>query len=144
MNKTFDNAERHRYYGLRVGDIVNLRNIDSTVVYKNVEVIAYGAGDNNRIEVRLVNGSTTDWVAEWCDIVTKVEDRNINIEDINTKTKESIEDDEIIEKVAKELTSGIDGTDNIETLYNFGSLGLRSAKELVTAFYNGIKKELIK
>lgn len=142
MNKTFDNAERHRYYGLRVGDIVNLRNIDGTIVYKNVEVIAYGS-DNNRIEVRLAHGSTTEWVAEWCDIVTKVEDRNINIEDINVKTKDSEKDDEIIEKVAKELTSGIDGTDNIETLYNFGSLGLRTAKELVTAFYNGIKKELI-
>ena len=127
MNEPFDNKDRSRYYGIRVGDIVNLRNIDGSVIYRNVEVIAYGFMDNNRVEVKLSHGSTTDWVAEWCDIITKVEDRN---------------DDSIIEKIAKELTQGIDGTDNIKTLHNFGSLGLRTAKELVSVFYDSIKKEL--
>jgi hypothetical protein len=74
MTKTFSNNDRSRYYGLRIGDIVDLKGVDGKVCQPNAEVIEYGS-DNNRVEVRLMSGSTCDWVAEWCDIVVRVEDR---------------------------------------------------------------------
>jgi predicted kinase len=40
------------------------------------EVVEYGYGDNNRVYVKIEGGDeVTDYVAEWCDIVTKVEDK---------------------------------------------------------------------
>ena len=74
MSKTFDNENRSRYYGLRIGDIVDLKGVDGKVCYPNAEVVEYGS-DNNRVEVRSMNGNTRDWVAEWCNIVVRVEDR---------------------------------------------------------------------
>ncbi len=129
----FDNADRNRYYGLRIGDIVNVRGISGSIIYLNVEVYGYG-GDNNRVVIKLPSGNTMDWVAEWCEIVTKVED----------KTKSLEKNQKIIEKLARELSLGIDNTGNIEELHNFGALGLRTCRELVTIFYNDIKKELEK
>lgn len=75
MKKTFDNVDRDRYYGLRVGDTVNLRGLDGKILFENVEVINYGFMDNNRVEVRLANDNTTDWVAEWCEVVIRIEDK---------------------------------------------------------------------
>ena len=69
----FDNEERRRYYGLRKGDIVSPRYIHGIVAPK-AEVIDYGM-DNNRVRVKFENGEETEWVAEWCDIIEKVEDR---------------------------------------------------------------------
>ena len=74
MKKEFDNEDRNRYYGLRKGDIIDLIGADGKVCQPNAEVVEYG-GDNNRLEVRLMNGNTIDWVAEWCDIVVRIEDR---------------------------------------------------------------------
>lgn len=129
--KIFDNANRHRYYGLRIGDIVDARGITGIVIYKNVEVYDYSS-DNNRVELKLASGNTTDWVAEWCTIITKVEDRY----------KKPKNNSQIIEKLAKDLSLGISGNDNIDALCYFGSLGLMTCRELVTIFYNDIKKEL--
>jgi hypothetical protein len=75
MKEIFDNKDRTRYYGLRKGDIVNLKGVNGDVGYLNAEVIDYGFMDNNRVIVRRANGEETDWVAEWCQMVTKVEDR---------------------------------------------------------------------
>lgn len=79
MKKPFDNKERRRYYGLRKGDIVNLRGLDGRVMYESAEVKDYGFMDNNRVYVEyhkdFENVVQTDWVAEWCEIITKVEDR---------------------------------------------------------------------
>lgn len=71
MAKQFDNENRNRYYGLRVGDTVELLfyHIEGT----KAEVIGYGVMDNNRVTVKIENGSVEDWVAEWCKIITKVE-----------------------------------------------------------------------
>ncbi len=71
----FTNEERTRYYGKRIGDIVSVRGLNSKYLYTNVEVVDYGFLDNNRIVVRLPDGTLDDVVAEWCDIITKVEDR---------------------------------------------------------------------
>ena len=72
---TFDNSERRRYYGLRIGDIVSPKTISGEEWYKGIaEVINYGS-DNNQVEIKSKDGTITDWVAEWCDIVTKIEDR---------------------------------------------------------------------
>jgi hypothetical protein len=75
MVKEFDNVERHRYYGLRVGDIVFL-GFKSQSPRKLAEVTGYGFMDNNRVYVKTEDGEDTDYVAEWCEILVKVEDRN--------------------------------------------------------------------
>ena len=75
MTKEFDNVERRRYYGLRIGDTVEV-NIGSLIQIKELaEVIGYAFMDNNRVYVRMEDGTETSWVAEWCTIITKVEDK---------------------------------------------------------------------
>lgn len=68
----FKNEERNRYYGLRVGDIVT---VPMFVGRKKAEVIGLHAGDNNGVQVHMEDGTERKEVAEWCDIITKVEDR---------------------------------------------------------------------
>lgn len=69
----WDNTERRRYYGLRKGDIVKAFHLNGKDFFLS-EVVEYGS-DNNRVTIRLEDGKETDWVAEWCQIVTKVENR---------------------------------------------------------------------
>lgn len=72
----FDNKDRTRYYGLRIGDLVKLNGVFGKEFKDGkAEVVDYGS-DNNRVQIKSEKGFITDWVAEWCDIVTKVEDRN--------------------------------------------------------------------
>ena len=74
---TFTNAERHRYYGLRIGDLVEIKIWKELKLH--AEVIEYGYLDNNRVILRLLDGSQAgevcDWVAENLTITEKVEDR---------------------------------------------------------------------
>ena len=71
----FDNADRSRYYGIRVGDIVDAKDVRG-VVLERCEVVQYGAMDNNRVYLKgEKTGKTFDWVAEWCEIIQKVEDK---------------------------------------------------------------------
>lgn len=70
----FDNKNRTRYYGLRIGDTVKLLYTQKKIE-PIAEVIEYGFMDNNRVIVRLEDGTKTDWVAEWCEIITKVEEK---------------------------------------------------------------------
>ena len=75
-NGSFDNKERHRYYGIRVGDIVECDM--SGLPLLRAEVITYGSMDNNKVLVRDLDSGEELWhVAEWLRIVEKVEDRNI-------------------------------------------------------------------
>jgi hypothetical protein len=74
--KKFDNEQRTRYYGLRVGDLVTANGLGN-VREEGAEVTGYGAMDNNRVRLRLKSGTETDWVAEWCIVTTKVEDRHL-------------------------------------------------------------------
>lgn len=67
------NTDRRRHYGLRIGDIVDQKGLDGKSCGEAV-VIEYGFFDNNRVMVRKKDGTITDWVAEWCDIIVKVED----------------------------------------------------------------------
>jgi len=79
MKENWDNEERKRYYGIRRGDIVQdswmKRNGDDT----KGEVVEYGIMDNNAVYV-LFEGKEepVKCVAEWCEIVTKVEDREVS------------------------------------------------------------------
>lgn len=72
----FDNKERNRYYGLRVGDIVEERAFGSV---RRGEVIMLGPLDNNaclvNVEKSPVYAEAQKCVCEWCTIITKVEDR---------------------------------------------------------------------
>lgn len=71
MKRPFDNEQRNRYYGKRKGDIVKCDAFD----IEEAEVIAYGGGDNNSIIIDY-NGKPRSIVAEWCEIIQKVELRN--------------------------------------------------------------------
>jgi len=75
MTKVFDNVNRNRYYGKRIGDTVKLSASFSPINNTIAEVVEYGFMDNNRIYVKLENGETIKWTAEHCDIIKKVEDK---------------------------------------------------------------------
>jgi hypothetical protein len=66
--KQFENKDRNRYYGLRVGDII------SSDIYniKDAKVIKLDGFDNNRVTV-VCNEVEREVVAEWCKIITKVD-----------------------------------------------------------------------
>jgi len=69
-----DNKERRRYYGLRIGDIVSPKFSYGHDIGP-CEVIEYGFMDNNAVYLKTSEGEKIKWVAEWCTIITKVEDR---------------------------------------------------------------------
>lgn len=69
----FNNEKRTRYYGLRIGDIVSCESRTLKQFTGEVKVVGYGFSDNNRVIVEQ-NGRQFDCVAEWLDIVKKVED----------------------------------------------------------------------
>ena len=76
--KQFDNVNRNRYYGLRIGDIVELKYFNNFKENPDpkAEVIEYGFMDNNKVKVKLIDiDFEINWVAEWCNIITKVEDK---------------------------------------------------------------------
>lgn len=81
MNKIFTNEKRTRYYGLRVGDII--QHSAFGIEFQG-EIIELGGSDNNCVYVkREDNGESVKAVAEWCKIITKVEDRKEEISPIN-------------------------------------------------------------
>jgi len=69
----FDNKERTRYYGLRIGDIIDAKS-PSGIVWGRSELIDFDPMDNNSVVIKDKLGKPISWVAEWCDIVVKVED----------------------------------------------------------------------
>ena len=71
MKKTF-NKDRTRRYGLRIGDIVKCNNNHSIQFPGTGEVVDFSF-DNNSVCV-LVNNKRITCVAEWLEIITKVED----------------------------------------------------------------------
>lgn len=72
-NVEFDNVDRKRYYGIRKGDIVE-QNFYGTKI--KGEVVGYGFLDNNAVYVdTYYSRGVTKFVAEWCTVITKVEDR---------------------------------------------------------------------
>lgn len=69
--KEFTNEDRSRRYGKRVGDRVRYKYFNLS--FEGV-VHDLGAFDNNRISVLKDGGEVIDCVAEYCDILEKVED----------------------------------------------------------------------
>lgn len=67
---SFDNEKRTRYYGVRVGDIVNVKFYN----IKNATVTKYMFMDNNAVYVKTEKGEERKVVAEYCEIIKKVED----------------------------------------------------------------------
>lgn len=64
----FDNKNRNRYYGLRIGDIVEVKTLSGTIL--KCKVIAYGFMDNNRVHLRkLWSRKVFSWTAEGCKII---------------------------------------------------------------------------
>jgi len=73
MKKEFTNENRTRYYGLRVGDIVNAKGLTG-IVWGRSKVLELVPMDNNSVIIESKTGKPIEWTAEWCEIVTKVED----------------------------------------------------------------------
>lgn len=75
MTKKWDNEDRNRYYGLRIGDTVEYAYLNGNKC--TGKVIGYDIGDNNAVYVkRRKGGKPTKCVAEWCKIIKKVEDKD--------------------------------------------------------------------
>ncbi len=74
LKPIWDNENRDRYYGKRKGDIIKVHSV-SGMVWGESEVLDYVPGDNNSIIIKSKDGTPIDWVAEWCDIIIKVEDK---------------------------------------------------------------------
>jgi hypothetical protein len=78
-NPGWDNWERRRYYGHRVGDMVKLPKLGRDCPDEIGEVVGYDATDNNAIYVMSTSKTSkgdnpSKEVAEWCVTVLKVED----------------------------------------------------------------------
>lgn len=72
--KLWDNVNRNRYYGLRKGDVVDAKQLNGESAGQAV-VDEYGFMDNNAVMLKFESdGSIKKWVAEWCEIITKIED----------------------------------------------------------------------
>lgn len=69
------NASRRCFYGVRVGDTVRYGVPGFPETYDTYEVIWYGFLDNNRVILRDKDGKEMKAVAEWCEIIEKVEDK---------------------------------------------------------------------
>lgn len=75
MTAEFTNENRNRYYGLRVGDIVLPHCVSGDPwIEGQCEVVSLGFMDNNSVIIKTKSGATK-WVAEWCKLITKVEDK---------------------------------------------------------------------
>ena len=72
---SFNNASRDRYYGVRVGDIVRYGVPGLPQDKETYEVIRYGFMDNNRVILRSKSGEEIRAVAEWCEVIEKIEDK---------------------------------------------------------------------
>ena len=71
-----ENKDRKRCYGVRIGDTVRYRIPGDPVDDIDYEVTAYDDMDNNRVYLKGPDGETLEAVAEYCLVVTKVEDKN--------------------------------------------------------------------
>ena len=78
-----NNKDRKRKFGKRVGDSIQIRY---PVCYNFAsEVVGIKGADNNSIFVIWEDGTIKSYVAEWCDIITKVEDRlDFNIDSLES------------------------------------------------------------
>ncbi|RPI82260.1 MAG: hypothetical protein EHM34_07210 [Nitrosopumilales archaeon] len=102
MERHFDNINRNRYYGLRIGDIVQL---DFTTPSLRGEIFEYGFMDNNRVYIKMEDGRETSWTAEWCKIIEKVEDRLAK--NIGKKVKKCAITEKNTQKKEKKFKSGL-------------------------------------
>ena len=71
--KKFNNKDRTRYYGIRIGDEVEER-FQGRVTISGI-VVEYGFMDNNAVHVKSKSGNIQKCVAEWCTIVKRVDDK---------------------------------------------------------------------
>lgn len=71
MSEQFDNIDRSRYYGLRVGDLV----VEKAFDMRTEGVVTAYTVNNNVVKILTTNGNTVNVVAEWCLTQRKVEDR---------------------------------------------------------------------
>lgn len=74
--KKWDNEERRRYYGVRVGDRVKYEYLGSVKKTITGQVVMYGFMDNNAVFVQWDHGGEPSKICpEWLTITQRVEDR---------------------------------------------------------------------
>lgn len=74
--KKWDNEDRTRYYGLRKGDTVEYTILTGQKI--TAKVHDYVITDNNAVYLKsklIKEGKPFRYVAEWCTIIKKVEDK---------------------------------------------------------------------
>jgi hypothetical protein len=72
---TFTNPDRTRYYGKRIGDIVRNTFEQHSNYGQHLEVVDWGFGNNSLfVRPRMSDAAPHEHVAEWLEIVTRVED----------------------------------------------------------------------
>lgn len=67
------NQSRSGRYGKRIGDVIKVTPCGE-VPYLS-EVVGYYPVDNNRLYIKGQDGTIIDWIADWCEVETKVEER---------------------------------------------------------------------
>jgi hypothetical protein len=74
----FDNKDRNRYYGLRIGDVVKSSQYN-LLPYGLAVVVAYGFMDNNKVKIKTLGDGNNifDAVAEWLEVVLPKEDKKL-------------------------------------------------------------------
>lgn len=75
MTKPYLNEDRTRYYGLRVGDKVHYHPFSPNAPKEVDTVHELGYGDNNCVYLIDDKGIIFKAVAEWCNIVEKVDSK---------------------------------------------------------------------
>ena len=103
MENKFDNKDRRRYYGLRIGDTVSAKGVDGKE-FKKGDVIDWGVMDNNAVYLKFEDGTESKWVAEWCEIITKVEDKKPKRPDLSFFTQHQFKTMDEFEKFCENAT----------------------------------------
>ena len=70
------NIARNRYYGVRIGDTVRYGIPGFPDTYDVYTVVGYFELDNNRVVLKNdATGEKKEAVAEYCEVIRKVEDK---------------------------------------------------------------------
>lgn len=68
-----NNVSSSQRDGKRIGDVIKVAAFGQASYLS--EVVGYYPVDNNRLYIKGQDGTIIDWIAQWCEVETKVEER---------------------------------------------------------------------